>query len=248
MAAMLSCQIVDWDAQKCQRLVRRAIELDPNSWTAWMYLFQYYIIFDPGSPDAKRTAEQLVKLNPIGLWAALMPAAWATNAYHNLREPELLDEALVELAYARQLDPNFWFTDMLECAVLGWKGRFDEALGACRRSNEHDGGSSEGDWLLAVTLVQGGHRNEALDILYRLKKEATTAYVPPMWFAMIYAVLGDREECIAALEQALRDGDWYLLMGIDEPALDFVLDDPRVEAIYRQLNLPRPKVPVRPAA
>jgi TolB-like protein len=248
MAGMYSCHYVDWDRAKCQRLVQRAVDLDPNSLTAWMYLLQYYLAFDPGNPMGSQVAERMVKLDPVGLWSATIPAAQAMNAYHTLREPELLDKALAELTYARQLGPDFWFTNFIECYVFGRMGRLEEAVSACRRMIDKTGGSLETHWLLAMTLAQAGHRGEALEILHLLEDKARTSYLPPFELAVIHAALGNREECIAAAEQAVRDRDILILWQIDSPEFDFVLDDPRIQAVYNEFGLPRPQVAGRPPA
>ena len=233
---------IDWNADKSLSLGRRAVELDPNSVLAWTNLSQYYMVFDPGNPEARKVIDVLVKLNPVAPWLAGYPAALAVNAYQTLRQPELLDEALATLGPAKQLGPELWVLHNQECRALRWQRRFAEAIAACQRAVEYSGGSLENDPYLAVAYAVANEREAALAILHRLEQEAQRRYLPPFWFAFIHAALGNREECLAAVERGLQVRDWLLVWELDEPVFDFVQDDPRFQVVYRELDIRRPAI------
>jgi TolB-like protein len=234
----------DWNAAKAHSLGRRAVELDPNSVLAWNYLAQYYMVFDPGNPEAKKANDTLVKLNPVAPWTVGFRASLAVNAYQTLREPALLDEAQALLVPAKQLGPDLWVIFMWECRIFRWKGQFAEAIAACQRAVEFSGGSLENHPALAVTYAVAGRRELAMEVLRQLEREAQRRYLPPFWFAHIHAALGNREECLSALERALRARDWYMVWDLDDPAFDFVRGEPRFQAVYRELGIPAPAVGV----
>ena len=123
-----------WNAQKGLSLGRRAVELNPNSSTAWMYLAQYYMLFDPGNAEAKQAVASLLKLDPIGMWSAAAPAGLAVSAYQSLRQPQLLDDALAAVTAAKQLGRRFWVNYMQECLALRWQGQLAAAIAACERA------------------------------------------------------------------------------------------------------------------
>jgi TolB-like protein len=242
-AGIIAAQI-DWDAPKALRLGRRAVELDPNSVLAWNNLSQYYMVFDPGNPEARKVNDVLVKLNPVAPWLVAFPAAMGLSAYQTLREPALLDEALKSLEPARQLGPDLWVNHMQECRLRRYKGEFAEAIAACRRAVEYSAGSLENHPSLAVAYAAAGQREPALDILRQLDAEAARRYLPPLWFAYMHAALGNREECIEAAERGLQENDWYMVWDLDDPVFDFVQDDPRFQAVFQQLGIPKPRLGV----
>lgn len=231
-----------WNAQKGVSLGRRAVELDPNSSVAWMYLAQYYMLFDPGNAEAKQAVATLLKLDPIGMWSAAAPTGLAVSAYQSLRQPHLLDDALASAAAAKQLGPRLWVNHMQECRALLWKGHLAEAIAACERAVEYSDGSHENDAALAVAYAAAGQRQKTLEILHRLEAVAGQRYLPPLWLAQIHAALGNREECLAAVERGLRERDWYMVWELDDPVFDPFVDEPRFQAVYRQLGIPQPMV------
>jgi len=200
------------------------------------------MVFDPGNPEARKVIDVLVKLNPVAPWLAGYPAALAVNAYQTLRQPELLDEALATLGPAKQLGPELWVLHNQECRALRWQRRFAEAIAACQRAVEYSGGSLENDPYLAVAYAVANQREPALEILHKLEQEAQRRYLPPFWFAFIHAALGNREECLVAVERGLQVRDWLLVWELDEPVFDFVQDDPRFQVVYRELDIRRPAI------
>jgi hypothetical protein len=91
-----------------------------------------------------------------------------------------------------------------------------------------------------------GQRSKAVEILHRLEKVARQRYLPPLWFAQIHAALGNREDCLAAVERGLRERDWYMVWELDDPVFDPFMDEPRFQAVYRQLGIPKPMVGKQP--
>jgi serine/threonine-protein kinase len=233
---------IDWNPGKSLSLGRRAVEIDPNSVLAWTNLSQYYMVFDPGNPEARKVIDTLVKLNPVAPWLAAYPAALAVNAYQTMRQPELLDEALATLAPAKQLGPELWVLHNQECRALRWQGHFAEAIAACQRAVKYSQGSLENDPYLAVAFAVANKREPALEILHKLEQEAQRRYLPPFWFAFIHAALGNRAECLAAVERGLQERDWYMVWELDEPVFDFVRDDPRFQVVYRELGIRQPAI------
>ena len=84
-------------------------------------------------------------------------------------------------------------------------------------------------------------REDTLAILHNLEKEAEQRYLPPMWFALIHASLGNRDACLDAIDEATRVRDWNRTW-FKEPVLDVVRDDPRFQAAFRPLGMPAPVV------
>ncbi len=71
-----------------------------------------------------------------------------------------------------------------------------------------------------------------------LDKKSKTAYVSPMYLALLYAQLGNREKTLALLDESLQQQSPRLMFIQTDPAYDFLHADPRYRAIINHLGLP----------
>jgi tetratricopeptide (TPR) repeat protein len=83
-----------------------------------------------------------------------------------------------------------------------------------------------------------GRRSEALKIVSELHQISTERYVAPLWFAMLYAGLNDKDQALAWLEKAYDEDSDYLIYLPTEPAADMLRSDPRFSAFLKKLGLP----------
>src|SRR2546428_10032866 len=79
---------------------------------------------------------------------------------------------------------------------------------------------------------------EALRAIDELKNLASKTYVPALFFAPIYARLGEKEQAFQYLEKAFAERTDYLIFLGREPLSDPVRSDPRFDALLRRLGLP----------
>src|SRR5262249_37745585 len=91
--------------------------------------------------------------------------------------------------------------------------------------------------IVASGLARCGKRGEALEILERLKQIAEKKYVVPLYFAMVYDGLGDREQTLAWLERAYADHSWGIAFLNVDPSFDGARSDPRFKDLLRRLHL-----------
>lgn len=116
--------------EEAQRLLRRAIEIDPGyarahvilSWAVWWATLCYWVPErSEGYRQAARHAEDALRLDPNEPWARMTVGLSLSTAGHHER-------ALAELQAALNFNPSFALGRM----VYGWAllraGRFDEAI------------------------------------------------------------------------------------------------------------------------
>jgi hypothetical protein len=75
--------------------------------------------------------------------------------------------------------------------------------------------------------------------LRQLEQLAALRYIPPFDIARLHAQVGNREQALAGLEQAVTEGGYVglALLKVDQ-AWDPVRADPRFGAIVRRLGIP----------
>jgi eukaryotic-like serine/threonine-protein kinase len=75
--------------------------------------------------------------------------------------------------------------------------------------------------------------------LRRLEELAKERYIPPFDIARLHARVGNREQALAGLEQAVKEGGYVglALLKVDE-VWDSVRADPRFAAVVRQIGIP----------
>jgi hypothetical protein len=94
------------------------------------------------------------------------------------------------------------------------------------------------EWNLANIRAAEGRRTEALRDLRLLQdslRPGQTAVVPdPMYTAMIYARLGDKEEALKCIEKGYAQrSDTFLLLNVTRE-FDILRDDPRfIEFLHK---------------
>lgn len=88
-----------------------------------------------------------------------------------------------------------------------------------------------------------GHPAEARGMLSNLRQMAGRRYVPPLYFALIYIGLGDRNKAFQSLDLAYEERSEYLVYLPTEPMADPLRDDPRFPQFLKRLGLTAPAIP-----
>jgi TolB-like protein/Tfp pilus assembly protein PilF len=210
---------------------RRAITLNPGYGTAHYYYANLLAAlgrFDEAILEAHRALE----LDP-------MNANTRQNRMFIFYLARRYDEALAQVQETLELDPAYSALHYWLGLIYERQGRYDDAI----REFEITG-SSESRGLTVMAAVafahaEAGRRAEAIRLLERLEAEATRAYVSAYDVALVHGALGDEDRACALLDKASDDHASFLpFLGIDA-RFDRLRDNPRVEALVRQMKLPR---------
>src|SRR5262249_32124849 len=146
------------------------------------------------------------------------------------------DEAIAQCRDTLEMSPEFYFAHRFMGLALELKGATDEAIAEYRKALQlSDDASVLG--LIGHAEASRGRQKEAREILAQLSETAKTRYVDPYAFAAIHLALGEKDQALDRLEQAVRDH--YALPNIAfanlDPYLDPLRGDPRFEALVQKI-------------
>jgi serine/threonine protein kinase/Flp pilus assembly protein TadD len=217
-----------WDWRKAEASLRRAVELNPNSATARFYLA--HLLSNAFQHD--EALEMVLRARDLDPLSAVV---------HSLHGQFLFDarryrEALEPIRRAMSIDPHFFHGPEILSRVLIQLGDFERALEACDSSYQLSRGMLFAFARKGYVLARMGRSGEAHEVLASLRRIAGERHVAPLTFALVHAGLGNREETLAALEQAVDAHAAQLVLLPTDPVWDAVRGEPRFRALGQKLG------------
>jgi TolB-like protein/DNA-binding winged helix-turn-helix (wHTH) protein len=209
----------EWDWESAERNLRRAVELNPNrSFSRASYAI--YFAFLGRSEEAIREAKESVLLDPASILMS-RNLAFVYQLAH--KYPEYAAQAQTTLELAPSDGTAKW--------DLAW------ALALQGKRNEAAEQLKVGIWPLtrAIVLATMGENEQAR----RALKEAGKATCCKFDYAMVYALLGERDTAIGMLEKAFDERAAEMVQLYTNPAFDSLRSDPRVQALLHRMNFPK---------
>lgn len=219
----------DHDWQRAEKEFRRALELNPNNANAHRGLAQYFVS-NGRFEDALAEIERARELDPVSL-GINSDKGWYL---HFARKP---DEAISQLRKTLELDPNFALAHFALGNAYELKGDFDQAIAEYQTNIALSEPLSSRIASLGHAYAMAGRRNEARQILKRLKELSSRSYVSPYDTALIYVALGERDTALAWLEKSYDDHFWMMAFLKVDPRLDPLRSDPRFQDLLRRVGL-----------
>jgi tetratricopeptide (TPR) repeat protein len=180
--------------------------------------------FDEGVAEGKRAVE-LDPLSPI-IGADLGIALFKARR---------VDESLAQLERVTTLDQNFSVTNWYLGAVYHALGRYAEAVAAYRKALAAD----DNPWVKAQlirSLARSGERNEALEWLDELEKNATHRVVSSASLALAYGSLGQMDKAFGLLEKEVAERNSRPPLFAVNPIFDDLRGDPRFAALIKKVE------------
>jgi TolB-like protein/DNA-binding winged helix-turn-helix (wHTH) protein/Flp pilus assembly protein TadD len=220
----------DWDWSGAEQELKRAIVLNPNSSTAHFY-YGLFLTAMGRSNEAVRETRKALELDPL---TPSMNVQLGWVLYYARRH----DESIAQLRKTLELAPDFSYANM----ELGWnyaqKRMYPEAVMECQRAVSLM--PEEQVTLGSCGNVYGltGRRQEALNLLDRLKKVSVRSYLDPYNVAMLYDGLGDTNRTMEWLDRAYRERSSSLYALRIELFSDRLRGDPRFRDLLRRMNFP----------
>jgi tetratricopeptide (TPR) repeat protein len=181
--------------------------------------------------EAREQINEAMRLDPLSLPnnAEVVRTLYYARNY---------DQAIEQGQKALQLDPNYIRTHFWLGRVYSQKGMHREAIAASEKILESMPDSTLGLTEMAYSLAVAGQRKEARQILRRLERRSTSAFVPAYNFAVIHIALNEHEVAMRYMQQAYENRDWAFLVLATEPRLDPLRRDPRFQEISAKLKFP----------
>jgi tetratricopeptide (TPR) repeat protein len=177
-------------------------------------------------------------LREMKLARDLDPLSLATNTYLGLAYEFAgnVDEATAQLKKALELDPTFFYAHSHLAGIYGRKHMFPQFFAELDKAKSEDP-SCEVRLLLAYGQALEEKRAEALDMVHRMENPRPGVYVRPTSIAMVYGVLGDREQTMHWLERAYQERDGMLAYAKHEYSYAKYRKDPEFLDLMRRVGL-----------
>jgi tetratricopeptide (TPR) repeat protein len=250
---------------KAEANARKALELDPSLAEAHISLGYSALVYRRDSAESEKQFQAALWLRPEYAPAhafyayhltavGRMDAAIAERQKARSLEPlsPIFNTSLGEAYYqARQFDLAIQESQKSLVADPD----YPDALMNIARDYEQQGSYSKADAVLqrilaarsgepAVIAMAGheyavaGRSAQARAMLSKLREASKQRYVSPLYFALIYIGLGDKNEAFRWLNQAYDERSDYLVFLRSEPWADPLRKDPRFAAFLAKLGLP----------
>ena len=218
----------DWDWGGAEAEFKRAIaarQPDPSAHT-----FYGHLLSNMG--DHTGALQQMRRALDYEPHSALANALFAQCLYYEGR----YDESLAHLQKTLDLDRKLWLTYNMIGRIYGLKGMHADAVQAFDKAAEL-GGSLIVRASVGYTLAVSGNRDEARKILDQLRTRAAQAYVPPSNLALVHLGLGEHEQALERLEEAVEARDLLLTFLTVEPRWAALSGQPRFKAVLDKVGL-----------
>lgn len=218
----------DWDFAKAENELARAIELNPNSPTA--HQWHAFVLAVTGRMDeAMPRLQHALTLDPLSI-------VITTDIAELLYRQRRYEEALAQARRALEMDREFGLAIYWELLCLIQLNRLDETFSTIEkiRTDEDILGVQ---MLLSVAYVRAGKIESARQHYERSLRIAEERYVPPYYFAMASAALGDLEQAFAWLEKAYLEHSGWMPWLKHDPMADPLRNDARFADLLRRVGM-----------
>jgi serine/threonine-protein kinase len=220
--------LYDWDWAEAEKDYKRGLELDPGYATGHQWYSELLIVVNRPEEGIKE-AKKALELDPLSLQINSI----LSNAYYMTRD---YDRAVDQARRTLELDQNYARGLLRLGKSLIQKARYEEAISTFQKAILV---SEDSEYLsgLAYTYAVSGKKNDAVQIVERLKKRSENRYVPPYNIALIYMGLEDKDLTFQYLEEAMSKKDSWLAQLPTDPIWDPIRVDERYKDILRRMNL-----------
>jgi TolB-like protein/DNA-binding winged helix-turn-helix (wHTH) protein/Tfp pilus assembly protein PilF len=220
----------DWDWAGSQKEYQRALELNPSS-AVGHKLYAEYLTHAGRYEEALDEIRKARELDP----ASLVTNSFVCFVYMHGRE---YDRAIKTCREVVEMEPRFmpahdWLAD-----AYVFSGRYEEAIAEFKKAMELSNSANYFLTSLAMTYGLEGKKEEARKILGELKLRGTQTYVSPFGLADVYIGLGDKEQSLAMLTQAMKEHSADLVFLATAPEFDSLHDDARFQAMITRIGFP----------
>jgi len=215
--------LFDWDWAGAEYEFKRAVELDPGSADA--HIFYGHILGFLGShPTAIREGEIAVQLDPVSssIQSSLGRILFCAGKYQ---------EALTHQKRAVELEPRNAEAHFRLGDVYVAMSMYMEAIAAFERVGELTPEFESFRAGIAHVYALTGKQREARQMIGQSKAD-------PLSIAVVYGVLGDKDEAFRVLDRAVEERSPVLIGLKAVPFLENLHTDPRWQKLLRRMNLP----------
>jgi TolB-like protein/DNA-binding winged helix-turn-helix (wHTH) protein/tetratricopeptide (TPR) repeat protein len=220
----------EWKWAEAEREYKRALALKPTYEEAH-HSYSHFLTLAGRHQEALQESQKLLQMDPLS-------SHMNSHLGLALDRAGRFDDALAQFKRTTTLDPNYARVYDHMGYTFELHKMIPEAIASYRKGVSLAGDTLEVQPDLSRALIEGGQRQEGLQILRRLEADAAHRYVSPVDLAGIYAVLGDHEHALKLLETALQQHNGRLLFLHLHSEFDSLRGEPRFMHILRAVGGP----------
>jgi tetratricopeptide (TPR) repeat protein len=224
-----------WKWKEAEAGYEQAIGLNPDH--ADTHLWYSWLLLALGRRDAafdeiEQTMSIVQETDPHRLVAVHTTRA---AAYYFGREYQ---RAVEECEKAEQLDPKYFMLHFIAGRAHMRLNNYAKAIGHLKLARTGTGEMPLMDAALGLAYAVSGKKGLTAKLAEQFKAAAKTRYIPPTYFGMLFAGLGDRDKAMEWLEKAFAErADGLTWLNV-EPMLDELRQDPKFQDLVRRIGLP----------
>ncbi len=219
--------LLEWDWDEGERLIRLGVELRPSAVAALAQAGFLYI--QRGNLMAAwECLRRALEVDPLSVRVHRNVAF----LHYYARQYET---ALDPIKRALELAPNVPYSSYYEGMILMQMGRFDEAIAALEGGADASRGQVRGTLVLANAAA--GYTAASQKLLDELIDRARREYVPPSSFVYAWIGMGDKEQALGALNNAVETRSAGLMGLLLDPRLDPLRETEGFQNVLRRVNL-----------
>ena len=176
-----------------------------------------------------------------------------------------VNESMLHLRRAQELDPKAFDIDQEIAQTLYWSRQYDQAIDEFRKTADIDesfphgllaqalqakgryqealaemeksSGKVKGSQQLGYAYAVAGKIDDARRVLDELKELSKEQYVSPFRFALVYIGLDDKDQAFAWLNKQFDEDPYRLAVLNSNPRFDSLRADPRCTDLLRRMKL-----------
>lgn len=220
--------ILEWDWAGGELELQKSIQLDnhdPVGHIAYGIQLACRGMLDAAVAEVERALE----LDPASLFPNFV-LGWLFGVCRRF------NEAIAQHSLVSRLAPDYGLPHLGLGLAYAGKGLFTDAIAhLTNATNMKCRSLLHGQ--IGYCYAMAGRRDEALREISSLNTRSETTYVSPVSFAAIYAGLGEKENAIAALEQAVEVHDTSLPVHLLSTEFDTLRNEPRFQGLRQRIGL-----------
>jgi adenylate cyclase len=224
-------RILDRDLSGEEQELKRALEIDPNSAPA--HLFMALLKSSQGELDVGiKEIQEAEKLDPL----APVICSFAVGIY---LAADRIEDAINAGKRTLQIDPNYVYFDSALADAYREKGNSEEAIALYEKAQTATHFPSPG---LAITYARMRRRDDARRVLDQLLQKSCEQYVAADSIAAVYAALGENDQAFRWLDRAIEEHSAPAASFVFHPEYRWLRSDPRFADLVRRLGINPSKV------
>jgi DNA-binding winged helix-turn-helix (wHTH) protein/TolB-like protein/Tfp pilus assembly protein PilF len=218
----------DWDYPAAERLLRKAIALNPNHALSHD-LYALTLVSGRHVAEAVAESRRALELDPTSPYMNTDLG----QIYYYQRDFEKSSE---QVSIALAIDPNYADGLRYLASIAEQKKNEAGAIDAWARFHIASG-DAEIASAIRSRFAAGGYKAALHGWLDALTAKSAKTYVAPLDMADVYARLGESEEALTWLRKAMNERSPGLIWISVEPRWDPYRSDPRFQAMLGELHL-----------